>query len=492
VRVALISEHANPLAALGSSEAGGQNVHVGALGVALAAAGHQVEIFSRRESPDQPDAVILAPGVQVVHVPAGPPAPVPRDDLLPLMPQFGAWLRHRWSTGPAPDIVHAHFWMSGVAAMPVCRRLGLPFVQTFHALGSVKHRHQGSADTSPPGRQALEQKLARGAGTVIATCSDEVDELGLMGVGDARIRVVPCGVDLALFSPDGPAWPRPANDRHRIVCLSRLVERKGIDTVVAAMTGIRNAELLIAGGPPADRLSLDPDVRRLLHRSVAWGVQDRVHLLGRVGRADVPALLRSADVLVTVPVYEPFGIVPLEAMACGIPVVASAVGGMLDTVVGGVTGVHVPPGDIERLAKEVSWLLADPSRRRSLGDAGAVAARRYSWQRVAAETADVYAALCHPGSFAVTEPASTGHAMDGQAAGHASPAPAATGHAAVGHAAAGWTVAGHAPAGHAPAGHAPGWRSVAGIGRAAAGSWPQAGSWTRGRLGWSGGGGVAR
>lgn len=399
MRVALISEHANPLAALGSSEAGGQNVHVGSLGVALAAAGHQVEIFTRRESPDQPDTVAVAPDVEVVHVPAGPAAPVPRDDLLPLMPQFGAWLRHRWSTGPAPDVVHAHFWMSGMAAMPVCRWLGLPFVQTFHALGTVKRRYQGAADTSPPGRQTLELKLARCADTVIATCSDEVDELALMGAGDARIRVVPCGVDLGLFAPDGPAWPGPANGRRRIVCLSRLVERKGIDTVIAALGGIPDAELLVAGGPPTDRLAQDRDARRLLQRSVAWNVQDRVHLLGRVDRAEIPDLLRSADVLVTVPAYEPFGIVPLEAMACGVPVVASAVGGMLDTVVDGVTGVLVPPADIAQLAREISRLLADPLRRRALGEAAAATVRRYSWQRVAAETAGVYAALCRPSSL---------------------------------------------------------------------------------------------
>jgi D-inositol-3-phosphate glycosyltransferase len=390
VRVALISEHANPLAALGTSEAGGQNVHVGALGTALGAMGHQVEVFTRRESPDQPDVVRLAPGVDVVHVPAGPFAPVPRDDLLPLMPAFGAWLRQRWTAGPAPDVVHAHFWMSGVAAMPVCRRLGLPFVQTFHALGSVKQRFQGAADTSPPGRVAIERKLARAADTVIATCSDEVDELGLVGAGSARIRVVPCGVDLSLFTPDGPAWPRPTPGPQRVVCLSRLVERKGIDTVVAAMSVVENAELLIAGGPPSDRLTADPDARRLLDRSAAWHVSDRVRLLGRVDRGDVPALLRSADVLVTVPVYEPFGIVPLEAMACGLPVVASAVGGMLDTVADGVTGVHVRPGDVAGVGGAVAELLADAALRARLGSAAAQAASRYSWQRVAAETLDVY------------------------------------------------------------------------------------------------------
>jgi glycosyltransferase involved in cell wall biosynthesis len=415
VRVALISEHANPLAALGTSEAGGQNVHVGALGVALAAAGHQVEIFVRRDCPEQPEMVQMAPGVEVVHVPAGKTAWVPRDHLLPLMPQFGAWLRRRWSTGTPPDVVHAHYWMSGVAAGPVCRRLGVPFVQTFHVLGSVKRRHLGDDDPSPPVRQAMERKLACAADAVIATSTDEVDELELLGAGNAAVnssgngtgngagmalvRVVPCGVDLSAFSPQGLSWPLRASDRHRVLCLGRLVERKGMDTVVAAMSRVDGVELLIAGGPAANRLRADTDARRLQACAAAWGVADRVHLLGRIDRVDVPGLLRSADLLVSVPVYEPFGIVPLEAMACGVPVVASAVGGMLDTIVPGVTGMHVRPGDVEGLSRMVSRLLTDPARRRALGEAAAVAARRYSWERVAAETADVYVSVRRPRPF---------------------------------------------------------------------------------------------
>lgn len=396
MRIALVSEHADPLAALGSagrlggSETGGQNVHVAALADALAGLGHQVEVFTRWESPDSAPVVTVRPGFDVVRVPAGPAAPVPRDELAPLMPEFGRWLHRRWRSGPVPDVVHAHFWMSGMAAMPVCHALGLPFVQTFHALGVVKHRHQGGADTSPPQRIQVERRLARHADAVVATCSDEVRELTRMGAPAGRLRVVPCGVDLTEFHPHGPALPRPEGGRHRVVYLGRLVERKGVDTLVAAMRALPDTELLVAGGPPAEQLARDPDARRLLDRIAAWQVGDRVRLLGRVDRADIPPLLRSADLVASVPAYEPFGIVPVEAMACGVPVVASAVGGMLDTVQPGVTGEHVPPGDLEALHTTISRLLADPRRRRRMATRAAEAAQAYSWSAVAAATDEVY------------------------------------------------------------------------------------------------------
>jgi glycosyltransferase involved in cell wall biosynthesis len=205
--------------------------------------------------------------------------------------------------------------------------------------------------------------------------------------------MVPCGVDLELFQPEGPAEPRPSG-RARLLVVSRLVERKGIGDVVAAMARLPEAELVVAGGPPATELTGDPEARRLTALAERLGVAGRVRLLGRVGRADLPALYRSADLVVNVPWYEPFGIVPLEAMACGVPVVASAVGGLVDTVVDGVTGVHVPPRRPRQLAAAVAGLLADPEVRATLGSAGARRARRrYGWDRIARSTLEVYATL---------------------------------------------------------------------------------------------------
>jgi glycosyltransferase involved in cell wall biosynthesis len=392
VKIAMVSEHASPLAVLGGADAGGQNVHVAALSEALARRGAEIVVHTRRDDPALAARVEAAPGVTVEHVDAGPAAPIPKDDLLPHMDEFAARLWRSFQADP-PDVVHAHFWMSGRAALAAARPLGIPVVQTFHALGVVKRRHQRARDTSPPTRLQEEEILAREVDRIVATCSDEVFELVRMGADLRRVAVVPCGVDLRLFRADGPAAPRdPA--RYRLLVVSRLVERKGIGDVVTALAGVPGAELVVAGGPPAAELDRDPEARRLTALAERASVAGRVRLLGRVGRSELPALYRSADLVVNVPWYEPFGIVPLEAMACGVPVVASAVGGLVDSVVDGVTGVHVPPRRPRLLAAAVGGLLADPERRAALGATGARRARRrYGWDRIARSTMEVYGGL---------------------------------------------------------------------------------------------------
>ncbi len=395
----MVSDHASPIAAIGGEDAGGQNVHVAALATELGRLGVEVVVHTRRDDPDLPRWAPLAPGVTVHHVDAGPPRPVPKDHLLPYMEDFAAQLSRTWRR-VRPDVAHAHFWMSGLASVDAARPLGVPVVQTFHALGVVKQRHQGSRDTSPPERQEVERRLLRSVDRVVATASDEVFELCRLGAEVDRVKVVPCGVDLSLFRPDGPADPRPGVDGerlHRLVVVSRLVERKGVGNVVTALASVPGTELVVAGGPDPADLADDPQARRLLELARAAGVADRVHLRGRVGRHELPALLRSADAVVCVPWYEPFGIVPLEAMACGVPVVATAVGGLVDTVVDGVTGVHVPPRDPDRLAAVLRGLVADPALGRRLGAAGARRARaRFGWSRVARSSYEVYRELVEP------------------------------------------------------------------------------------------------
>ncbi len=391
MRIAFVSEHASPLAAVGGPDCGGQNVHVAGLARALGAAGHQVTVYTRRDSATLQDQVRMCRGVTVEHVPAGPPVPVPRDKLLPYMSAFGRYLAARWVREP-PDVVHAHFWMSGLAALAGARGQGLPVVQTFHALGVVKRRHQGAEDTSPASRIQLEVAIARDAAVVIAACSDEAFELARLGVPRQRISVIPCGVDIRAFTPHGPVARR--GRRPRLLAASRLVPRKGLDTAVQALTGVPDAELVIAGGPPAARLRGDPEYRRLARLAAQLGVADRVSFRGRVGRQDMPALMRSADLVVSVPWYEPFGIVPLEAMACGVPVVASAVGGHMDTVVDGVTGVLVPPRQPQVLARRIRELLAGPGLRGYGSAAAERVAGRYSWERISQETAAVYERAC--------------------------------------------------------------------------------------------------
>jgi glycosyltransferase involved in cell wall biosynthesis len=281
--------------------------------------------------------------------------------------------------------------MSGLASVEATAALltPVPVVQTFHALGSVKRRHQGAADTSPADRVDLERGLCRDVSHVVATCSDEVFELRRLGLPGDRVSIVPCGVDTSVFTPRGPVAPR--SDRKRLLVLGRLVERKGQDDAVRALAAVPDAELVVVGGPPSDELGADDEVRRLRSVAADAGVADRLVFTGAVPRADVPAWVRSADVVLAVPWYEPFGITPLEAMACGRPVVATAVGGLVDTVADGVTGDLVPPRDPERLGEVLAALLADDERRAAYGAAGVKRARaRYRWSRVAADTETVY------------------------------------------------------------------------------------------------------
>ncbi|MEJ3744755.1 glycosyltransferase [Actinomycetes bacterium KLBMP 9797] len=390
MRIAMISEHASPLAALGGEDAGGQNTHVAEVSAALIEQGHDVRVYTRRDSPDLPDQVRAGGGVAVVHVPAGPPEPLPKDSLLPYMKDFSRWLVDRWRAGEwLPDVAHAHFWMSGLAAVTAGKQTGVPVVQTYHALGTVKRRHQGSTDTSPPKRIGYERALGRAVDRVVAQCQDEVRELVRMGVPRSRMAVIPSGVDSETFTPDGPAAPRDP-DRPRILTVGRFVERKGFIDVIRALRVVPAAECVVVGGPPGG-LDDDPLARRLRAVAEECDVADRVRLTGAVPRNEMPMWYRSADVFATAPWYEPFGLTPLEAMASGVPVVAAAVGGLTDTVVDGLTGDLVPPRNPRALGVALRKLLADPIRRFAYGTAAVDRARQcYSWKRAAEQLTSVY------------------------------------------------------------------------------------------------------
>ena len=391
----MVSEHASPLAALGGVDAGGQNVHVAALSESLARRGHHVTVYTRRDSAHLPDRVRTLPNLEVVHVDAGPAHHLAKDKLLPFMGQLADGISRDWGRHP-PDLVHGHFWMSGLAALDAARRGGahVPVVQTFHALGTVKRRYQGTDDTSPLERQWLEPSVGRSVDRIIATCSDEVFELRAMGIDTTSISIAPCGVDVELFTGDGA--PEPRSSAHRILSVARLVPRKGVDLAIRALpllreAGFHDVELLIVGGGDAADLADDGEARRLIAVATDLGVRDQVTFRGQVPRSAMPGIFRSADAVACTPWYEPFGIVPLEAMACGIPVVVAAVGGLTDTVVDHGTGLHVPPKDPAALAAALATLLGDAGLRRDLGRAGRQRAwSRYSWDQVAAETERAY------------------------------------------------------------------------------------------------------
>ncbi len=405
MKIATVSEHASPLAALGEADAGGQNVHVAELSLGLARLGHEVTVYTRRDDPTLPERVPCGPGVCVVHVPVGPARHVPKDELHPLMDEFADWMARDWARTGDPDVVHGHFWMSGLAALRAGRHRGVPVAQTFHALGSVKRRHQKDADTSPPERAELEARVAAEVDTVIATCRDEVVELARLGVPTDHVHVVPCGVDTSHFTPFGPVDPLEGlgttRGRPRLLAVGRLVERKGFDLAVRALAELPGTELVVVGGPPADQLHRDPEARRLRALAEQLGVGDRLVLTGQRPHEAMPAIYRSADVVLAVPWYEPFGITPLEAAACGRPLVGAAVGGLLDSVDDEVTGHLVPPRDVAAVAAQVRRVLADPEEAAAMGRrARTRAVALFDWAVVAARTEDVLQATSGGGARA--------------------------------------------------------------------------------------------
>ena len=251
MRIALVSEHASPLAAIGGVDAGGQNVHVAELAAGLVRLGHSVAVYTRRDDAELAERVETAAGYEVVHVPAGPSAPVPKDDLWPHMAAFADHLTEMLKF-QQPDVVHAHFWMSAWASARAARRRNLPLHVTFHALGSVKRRYQGLADTSPLNRIRVEVAVAGAADRIVATATDEVRELALLGIPSGKVSVVPCGVDLEHFTPDPTTNGSPVGPQrsclYRLLSVGRLVPRKGYDIVIEALTRLPETELLIAGG----------------------------------------------------------------------------------------------------------------------------------------------------------------------------------------------------------------------------------------------------
>ena len=396
MRIAMVSEHASPLATLGGVDAGGQNVHVAALATALVERGHEVVVYTRRDNPALPRRVTMRPGVQVEHVTAGPAVPIAKDSLLPHMAAFAEGLSRTWDAN-RPDVVHAHFWMSGLASIQAAARLGVPVLQTFHALGVVKRRWQADQDASPASRVDIERWVACRSDRVVATCSDEAAELRALGVAADRIDIVPCGVDVSLFRP-AIAKNRPPRSTPRLLIVSRLVPRKGVEDAIRALALVSAAELVVVGGPAIEALDADPEVVRLRRVMAQCGVADRVFLTGHLAHEELPAIIRTSDLLLAVPWYEPFGITVLEAMACGVPVVGSAVGGLLDTVVPGVTGLLVTQRDPGGIAAAIRLLLNDEPRRAAMGRAGADRVRElYTWERVAEQTEQSYREVLQAG-----------------------------------------------------------------------------------------------
>ena len=387
MKIALVARHASTPATSADPYAAEQAAHVTGLGRALAALGHNVVIYARKDAPGLPERETLAPGLIARYIKAGPAAPLPADQLPQHVAEVARYLAARWKKD-TPDIVHAHHWTSGLAAMLAAREVPVPIVASFGSLGISEQRH-GVPGPHDGARIKMEACIGRSVAGVLAHTSDEVSDLSALGIPGTRVRVVPCGVDAGRFQPEGPAAKR--HTQLRLLHIGSLADHQGLEQLLRILPDLPNAELVIAGGPDPDALDSDIAYKKLGKLAAALGVADRVTFTGQVTSKHLPALIRSADIFVSTARYEPFGSAALSAMACGKPIIANAVGGYADAVVDGTTGLLLPPGRPQLLVKRLRDLLATPMKLTGFGIAAADRARsRYPWERIAAETVAAY------------------------------------------------------------------------------------------------------
>ncbi|MFI7429553.1 glycosyltransferase [Micromonospora sp. NPDC049836] len=385
MRVGLVCAHAGPST---DGPTVGTHQHVARVAAELAARGHDVRVYERRDEPNQPEVAEVG-GYRLERVPIGPASPLPTAELVPYVTDLGAWLARQWSGAWVPEVVHGHYWVGGLAAAHAVRETDIPVVQTFHSLGVEQLRHLGSCYDGPGERIPLERALIRAVDIAVAQCNDEVDELTRMGLQRTSVAMVPTGVDTEQFHPDGEAAPR--DQRARILSVGGLAPGHGQEDLIRAMRLVGDAELVIAGGPPAEQLADHAEARRLRELAEHTGVGEQVKLVGAVPHDQLATWYRSADVVACTPHYASAGRVSLEAMACGVPVVGYAMGGIADAVVDEVTGKLIPPGDVRTLGVTLRRLLADNAGRFAYGHAAVDRVRcSYTWERTAGALERLY------------------------------------------------------------------------------------------------------
>jgi D-inositol-3-phosphate glycosyltransferase len=379
MKIALVARHTTSLA---------EDTRLRELSRSLASKGHRVTVYARKDGAALPAKDELEPGVQIELIGTGAKHASDESQLLAQVPAFSQPLHEQWRH-ERPDVVHALRWTSGLAALAAARDLRIPVVQSFGSLGVAERRHHVLPVSVGTERIRLEPAIGRSVNAVVAGSSDEESDLTRLGVPRRSIKVVPCGVDTDEFSPEGPVADRTA--RPRLVTVADLQEHDELTTLLQALSKVPGAELVVAGGPPRAKLRGDMAYRRLVKVAESLDVAGRVQFAGEVGHGALPPLLRSADLLVSVSEYDPTGMVSVQAMACGTPVIATAVGGQVDAVVDGTTGILVPPGRPMLLAQRIRQLLAHPMLLEAFSVAAADRARsRYSWDRIAHETLAVY------------------------------------------------------------------------------------------------------
>ncbi len=406
-RIAIISMHTCPLACpegmLGGRETGGLNVYVRELSRELGRRGMGVDVFTRFQDTDTPQIEALGYGARVIHLPAGPLAPYDKNKLVNHVGQFVEGIEEfARREGTRYDLVHGHYWVSGLVAHRLQEVWGVPMVQMFHTLGQLKNSvAKSAADKEVDARIEIESKVIGWADRVIAATPLERSQMvWCYGAELEKVTVIPAGVDTSLFYPRDRAQVReqlglPDLDTPILLFVGRIERLKGIDTLLESVAVVsrtcsgRNLKVLIVGGGGQTEAE-NAELRRVvqLHRDL--NLEEQVEFVGSKHQEMLPLYYAAADITVMPSHYELFGLVAVESMASGTPVIASNVGGLSFTVKDGETGYLVPEENHFALAEQVHTLLKNPELRLRMGEEAAIHAQQYSWSNIADQIVAVY------------------------------------------------------------------------------------------------------
>lgn len=407
-RAAQVSVHTSPLATLGGKDAGGMNVYIRELASHLAKQGLPIDIFTRRTDPKTPEVCEIVPGVNVIAIDAGPPEPIGKNELFPYLPDFAEQMAlYSLRAGVRYDVVHAHYWLSGWVAELARRYWDTPFVQMFHTTAHMKNAVSAAIDHETDLRLRTEKRLLALANGIIAANPDErADLIWRMGVATEKVCTIPPGVDLELFTPLPRAAARAelgiAGDAQVVLFVGRIDPIKGIDTLIdaAAVVAGRSAHVemptfVIVGGDLDDDGKPIGPLADVAGAIAGRGLGAHVLLPGSQPQDRLPLFYAAADVVAVPSRYESFGLVAVEALACGVPVVASRAGGLRFTIEEGVTGLLVKPQAPEALAAGIETILGDSSLRSAMAAAARPSVARYDWSEVASQVMHVYQRLAN-------------------------------------------------------------------------------------------------
>jgi D-inositol-3-phosphate glycosyltransferase len=400
MRVAMLSYHTCPLAALGGKDTGGMNVYVRELTRSLGKAGIRVDVFTRSQDEHVPHVIHdLGNGNRVIHIPAGPETPLPRDRLADYVPAFTDGIRLFASVEKESyDLIHSHYWLSGMAGLALQQDWDVPLLHMFHTLGEMKTRLGGTVED--PLRGQAERSVLSGASRIVAATPAERMQLQWLYQADLRkVVVIPPGVDLELFHPHPAAEERARiglpRDAQMVLYVGRIERLKGLETLLRAAALLQQSGFLAPSCPCVMVIGGDPDnpqeeMRHLKELRDSLSVANVVTFLGKRPQTELPHYYSAAQAVVMPSQYESFGMVALEAMACGTPVVASGVGGLLYLIRDGRTGFHIPDSDPAALAEKLQRLLSNERLRQELGRHAASVAHAYSWERITDQMLTLY------------------------------------------------------------------------------------------------------